>query len=362
VNRLVDLGVAIAKNRTGRVPHPSWCTFLVSYRCNARCGMCDSWRMKPGQELTAGEIGAMFAKLGRLDVVRVTGGEPFLRKDIVEVVDAIQEASRPLVLHVTTNGSLPEEIEAFAARFSKPRRLSIMVSLDGHRAQHDESRGEDVTYDVAMDTVRRLVALRERRGVDMAVNYTVISPQSVADTARVRAELAVLGVEMSIVLAYSGSATYGIRLRGKRAEELIIPSGYPLHPALAEADVQGLVSEEIRIARKLTSRTRRIGKQYYLRGLLARLRGEPNAQPHPRCVAVRSHIRLLPDGSVPVCQFNGETVGNLHTQSLQDVWQGQKAIDARAWVDRCTGCWAECEVVPSAIYSGDLIANGWRAA
>ncbi|HSY22679.1 MAG TPA: radical SAM protein [Polyangiaceae bacterium] len=362
MNRLVDLAVSVAKNRAGRVPHPSWCTFLVSYRCNARCGMCDSWRMKPGHELTANEIGAMFQKLGRLDVVRVTGGEPFLRKDIVDVVDAIQDASRPLVLHVTTNGSMPDEVEAFAARYPKPRRLSIMVSLDGHKDEHDRSRGDDVTYETAFATIRRLTALRDRRGVDVSVNYTVISPESVADTGRVRAELAAMGVEMSIVLAYAGSATYVIKLRGKRAEELIMPKGYPLHPALAGADVEGLVTEEMRIASKLASRTRRIGKQYYLRGLLARLRNEAHPAPHPRCVAVRSHIRLLPDGSVPVCQFNGETVGNLHTQSLHEVWHNPKADDARAWVDRCTGCWAECEVVPSAIYTGDFVANGWRAA
>jgi MoaA/NifB/PqqE/SkfB family radical SAM enzyme len=313
--------------------------------------------MKPGRELTADEVARMFTKLGRLDVVRVTGGEPFLRTDLVEVVNAIQRASRPLVLHVTTNGSMPETIEAFANQFQEPRRLSIMVSLDGHRDEHDASRGAEVTYDVALETVRRLAAVRARRGIDVSVNYTVISSQSVADTARVRAELAAMGVEMSIVLAYSGSATYGIRLRGKRAEELIIPGGYPLHPALAGTDVEGLVGEEIRIARTLASRTRRMGKLYYLRGLLARLRGEANPRPQPRCVAVRSHIRLLPDGSVPVCQFNGETVGNLHTQSLDEVWDGQKARDARAWVDRCTGCWAECEVIPSAIYSGDLLAN-----
>ena len=308
--------------------------------------------------MSVSDVARVFAKLGRLDVVRVTGGEPFLRPDIVDVVDAIQRESRPLVMHLTTNGSMPDEIERFADRFGRPRALSIMVSLDGHREQHDASRGASVTYDVALDTVRRLVSVRKRRGIDVSVNYTVISPQSVDDTARVRRELAAIGVDMHIVLAYSGSATYGIRLRGKRAEELIVPGGYPLHPALDGADVQGLVGEEIRIARKLASFTRRIGKRYYLRGLLARLRGDSNAQPHPRCVAVRSHIRLLPDGSVPVCQFNGETVGNLSTQSLRDVWGGNKARDARAWVDKCTGCWAECEVIPSAIYSGDLFASG----
>jgi hypothetical protein len=101
----------------------------------------------------------------------------------------------------------------------------------------------------------------------------------------------------------------------------------------------------------------RIGKRYYLRGLLARLRQQPHPQPKPRCVALRSHLRLLPDGSVPVCQFNTEKMGNLVTQSFDEVWHGQPARDSRQWVDDCPGCWAECEVMPSALFSGDLFRH-----
>jgi hypothetical protein len=72
---------------------------------------------------------------------------------------------------------------------------------------------------------------------------------------------------------------------------------------------------------------------------------------------VRSHLRLLPDGSVPVCQFNTETVGNLLRDNFDDVWHGAAATAARAWVDDGPGCWAECEVMPSALYTGDLLWN-----
>jgi MoaA/NifB/PqqE/SkfB family radical SAM enzyme len=72
-------------------------------------------------------------------------------------------------------------------------------------------------------------------------------------------------------------------------------------------------------------------------------------------VALRSHLRLLPDGSVPVCQFNTERVGNLLEQPFDEVWQGLPARAQRTWVGGCSGCWAECEVVPNALYSGDLI-------
>jgi MoaA/NifB/PqqE/SkfB family radical SAM enzyme len=58
---------------------------------------------------------------------------------------------------------------------------------------------------------------------------------------------------------------------------------------------------------------------------------------------------------VPVCQFNTETVGSLRDQSFEDVWQNEQTKASRQWVDACVGCWAECEVMPSAIYSGDML-------
>ena len=353
MSRLLSLVASVAKNRAGAVPRPSWCTYLVSYRCNARCGMCDSWRMKPGPEMTAPDVDRVFAKLGRLDVVRLTGGEPFLREDLAEIAEAVMRRSRPRVLHITTNGSFPDRALDLAQRFSTPRRLAFLVSFDGHREEHDESRGPDVTYDTAMQTVRRLAAVRTSLGIEVSVNHTVISPRSLDDAHRLHAEMDPLGVDVQSVLAYAESSMYAIKLRGKRAEHLIVPAGYPLHPRLAGADVVGFVDRELRRTRAMKSVARRFVKRYYLRGLRARLRGEPAAR--PRCVALRSHVRLLPDGRVPVCQFNTQTVGDLRAQSLRQVWHGAAATESRAWVDACPGCWAECEVVPSAIYTGDLL-------
>jgi Fe-coproporphyrin III synthase len=56
-----------------------------------------------------------------------------------------------------------------------------------------------------------------------------------------------------------------------------------------------------------------------------------------------------------VCQFNTETIGSLLDQSLDELWGSSEACASRDWVDRCPGCWAECEVVPNAIYTGDML-------
>jgi MoaA/NifB/PqqE/SkfB family radical SAM enzyme len=150
---------------------------------------------------------------------------------------------------------------------------------------------------------------------------------------------------------------YSLKRVGRKAEDLIEATGYPLHPKLRGADVVGFVRRQLADLRTIRDLPTRIAKRYYLRGLLARLRRELRPRPHPKCVALRSHLRLLPDGRVPVCQFNTETVGNLLHQSFEEVWHRKPAESARQWVDACPGCWAECEVIPSALYSGDLLVN-----
>lgn len=347
---------SVVKNRLGRVPAPAWCTYLVTYRCNARCGMCDSWKLKAGNQLSTEQAVSVFEKLGPLDVVRLSGGEPFLRPDLLAIAEGIQRASSPLVLHVSTNGSLPDEVAAFATAFSHPNRLHIMVSLDGDQHEHDRNRGPRARFALATDTIRRLVRIRKRRPIGVSVNYTVISQRSLEDAPQVKREMALLGVDVHSVVAYSDSAMYSKDLHGTRADRLIRGGGYPLHEALSGLDTIGFVKREIDDLGGLRSWVTRQGKRYYLEGLADRLANGNRRLPQPRCVALRSHVRLLPDGSVPVCQFNTETIGNLSEQSVDAVLGGERAIEARHWVDRCPGCWAECEVIPSAVYSGALLA------
>lgn len=336
---------------------PEFCTYLVSYRCNARCGMCDSWRMKPGREMTPEEVSKAFGRLGRLAIVRLSGGEPFLRSDFLEVAQAVVDASDPEFLHVTTNGSFPEATTRFAELLRFRGQLRFMVSLDGLGPEHDRNRGADVTFEKALDTVDRLLSLGLPR-LHVAVNHTVISERSLEDSAELRTLFRSRGVDVQSVLAYADSSMYAIKLRGKKAEHLIVPEGYPLHPALEGSDVLGFVERELAELDEIRDPLLRIGKRYYLRGLEQRLR-KIERPSRPRCVALRSHLRLLPDGRVPVCQFNTETVGSLLHQPIEDLYRSNEARRARRWVDACPGCWAECEVLPSALFTGDVVRGAF---
>lgn len=349
----------VLSNRLGWVPRPSFCTFLVCNRCNARCGMCDSWRMPRGTELDAEQVRRVFRDLGHLDVVRLTGGEPFLRADLEDVAEAVMAESSPGVLHITTNGSFPARIERLAQRFSRPSRLRFMVSFDGLAEVHDASRGRRVSFERAIESVQRLAALRER-GVRVSINHTIISRASLEDHAELRALMSDLGVDTQWVLAYSESSMYGLERRGHRARDLVVLTGYPLHPDLDPEQALEFARGELERVAAIADPVLRAGKRYYLAGLVARLEQQVAPRPKPKCVALRSHIRLLPNGDVPVCQFNTESIGNLLLEGFDALWHKASAVAARRWVDACSGCWAECEVVPNAVYSGDLLRHEAR--
>jgi MoaA/NifB/PqqE/SkfB family radical SAM enzyme len=232
-----------------------------------------------------------------------------------------------------------------------------MVSVDGLAAEHDRNRGRAVTFARAFDTVRRLAALGQSQ-VRVSVNHTIVSDESLADHQELRRTFEAIGVDVQWVLAYQDSAMYGASRRGARAEDLILSKGYPLCPGIDRDQALAFVERQIGSNQAVRDPLLRVGKRYYLAGLRDRLRSVDDPKPRPKCVALRSHLRLLPDGSVPVCQFNTETIGNLLTQSFDEIWTSASAHSSRAWVDACSGCWAECEVVPNAMYSGDI----WRGA
>ena len=58
---------------------------------------------------------------------------------------------------------------------------------------------------------------------------------------------------------------------------------------------------------------------------------------------------------MPTCQFNTNAAGNLRDEKFKDLWESANVQKQREWVSKRPGCWAECEVLLSAIYTGDLL-------
>lgn len=348
-----EWAASVARTRLGRIDRPRLLTYIVTFRCNARCVMCDSWRKDGEDELSLDQIARIYRQLPPLHAVRLTGGEPFVRPDLEAIAALTQDLLRPGLLHVTTNGFLTDRIVSFCERRDRRVPLQLLVSIDGVGEKHNEIRGRRDAWDKAIATVRAIAPRQRALGLRLAVNQTIVDAESARQYGELRDLLRPLGVRNQVVIAYQASATYSLsREVEARPKEpgAFVPFGDLDAAALARLfdEIEGDLADY--------PLPERVAKRYYLDGIRARLL-EHRASPSPPCVALGAHLRLLPNGDVPTCQFNTRRVGNLATESFEAIWGGAspRTEAQRKWVRDCPGCWAECEVLPNAIYSGDLL-------
>jgi MoaA/NifB/PqqE/SkfB family radical SAM enzyme len=149
---------------------PSFLTFSVNNYCNQRCKTCNIWENNPieekKRELKLNEIERIFSQFPKIFWLTITGGEPFLRRDLVEIVKIAYEKSKVNLLTITTNGSLPDIIERDVKEILKSCKnltLIVNVSIDGDKRLHDKIRGVKGSFDKAAETIEKLKKINNRR-------------------------------------------------------------------------------------------------------------------------------------------------------------------------------------------------------
>lgn len=152
-------------------PMPINFTVSVTNKCNARCKTCNIWRIyeeQPslsGVELSAEEFERIFEHIGKAAYwFTISGGEPFLRKDIVEIYHALVHHCSPNIINIPTNATAPKLIEKRVREFLEITNKSTLIlnlSLDGIGEQHDEIRGVKDNFESVINTYERLTALKE---------------------------------------------------------------------------------------------------------------------------------------------------------------------------------------------------------
>jgi MoaA/NifB/PqqE/SkfB family radical SAM enzyme len=358
VRRGAEWAASVSRTRLGRDDRPRLLTHIVTFRCNARCVMCDSWRKEGDGDMTLAQIESVYRQLPRLHAVRLTGGEPFVRVDFAEIAALAERWLDPVVLHVTSNGFLTDRIVRFCESRSRKVPLSLLVSIDGVGDKHNQVRGRRDAWEQAMATIRELGPRQSELGLRLAVNQTVVDAESARQYTALRELLRPFGVRNQVVVAYEASATYS--LTRETTVEPKAPGAFTTFGQFERADLESLFAELERDIEQYAP-PERAAKRYYLEGIRGRLL-DGEAAPNPPCVALNAHLRLFPNGDVPTCQFNTHRVGNLTSQTFDELWRSETAAQQRRWVRACPGCWAECEVLPNAIYSGDLLLKVVRQA
>jgi MoaA/NifB/PqqE/SkfB family radical SAM enzyme len=342
---------SIVQNKIGVIGYPHFVTYLVTQRCNLRCIFCDVWKNQNtiDNELTLPQIEKVFSQLSGCDIVRISGGEPFIRPDIVDVITTIDACVKPTAIHITTNGTFTERVLDLIDRFPDPRKINLKISIDSIDARNDEIRGVEGAYKKAMTTLKALTDLRKKKGFSLGVNCGIVNESDFANYYLLKKELDSMGIAMYSVIANNAeNALYSNKVIVSH-ENSVKPFG-----DFSKAAIEKYIAERSIHIKENCDFFGKIVETYHLKGLENRLL-YGKKKPNPHCVALRSHVRILPNGDIPVCLFNGNCVGNLVRETLEDIWFHKRSVDAqRKWVSRCSGCWQSCESIVSAIYTGDI--------
>jgi len=152
---------SILLSNVKRLNFPFKVSCAVTYRCNLRCKMCNIWR-KPRveEELNIGQIDDFFKRADKFSWVGITGGEPFLRDDLKEIIDCILRYCKRLnAVHFSTNAQLWDKIvdvTQYIRRKNKNLKIVYTISIDGPPSLHDEIRGVNGAWERAIETFKRL--------------------------------------------------------------------------------------------------------------------------------------------------------------------------------------------------------------
>jgi len=181
-NRFVEKGLRSPVNLT----------WEVTFACNLRCRHCLSASAEPApDELTTAEALDLVEQLHADGVFQVNfgGGEPFIRPDFEEILDACH--ARGIMTCISTNGTLLDT--ARVERLARTRLVAIQVSLDGARKETCDAIRGDGVFDKAVKAIKLLAA----SSIPTSIN-TVLTTQN-ADEIPAMYELAQdLGVSLRV--------------------------------------------------------------------------------------------------------------------------------------------------------------------
>lgn len=341
--RNVVQSAAMARIDPEWVPEPHAGHFILTFRCNLKCQGCGSWQVKEHADLDAKQWRQVFAQLKHLDLVKVLGGEPFVRKDIVEILLSIREEVDPYVLQLTTNGMLTKRVIDALDAIAWPG-LQLRISVDGLEATHDRMRGVEGSWKLVDKTVQQVAALKSRYGFKFGINFAITDDS--------------LG-ELDAMVAYAESVGADL-IPGVNVDPFLVGTVPP------EVRPQKIImlTDKAKALKAMSSA--RVGTRGQLPGLdrvLGRLITKATYRKHLAsearhfpCRELKDLIYVLPNGDLVRCGLDHEPIGNLGERSFSALWRGDEIKAYRQKVKNCPGCMQASVQIMSRIYGGCLTA------
>lgn len=328
----------IARKDIITTPSPITLTYSVTNRCQSRCKTCNIWKVYrdnptlKAKELTLDEIERIFKSMDHVYFFNISGGEPFLRKDLPEIVDLACKYLKPKVIHTPTNGLAPNIIEANTIKILDIMKkngcgnipFTIKPSFDGIGIKHDEIRGVKGNFEKVIETYKKLVNLKEDYPNLHVSLGTVISKFNFSNITEIASYVKSLHPD-----------SYINEIAEQRSE--LFTKDNPITPTdeeyeLAIKKFSNDTKEIIKQSRRLDRITQSFRLVYY-NLVIEILRQKRQVIP---CYAGSSNAHINPYGDVWPCCILGydKSMGNLRDVDFdfQKIWHSNQADHIRKYI------------------------------
>lgn len=296
------------------IPNPTDMCIIVTYRCPMQCQMCNIWK-NPTQkenEITSTEIN----KLPSVKFINITGGEPFVREDLEDIIEVCFQKSPRVV--ISTSGWFEERIIQMAERFPN---IGIRISIEGLSQKNDELRGRQGGFDKGLRTLLKLKGMGIK---DIGFGITV-SNQNSADM------LSLYQLSKSLGMEFATAAFH---------------NSYYFHKSdnfiTNKKEVCGNFESLIRCQLK-EKHPKSWFRAYFNMGLINYIQKNPRLLP---CEAGLVNFFVDPYGEIYPCngleeKFWKESMGNIRkAKSFEEIWNSEQAGKVRQQVRNCPkNCW-----------------------
>ncbi|HAM50119.1 MAG TPA: hypothetical protein DCP92_05290 [Nitrospiraceae bacterium] len=320
--------------------HDFFIQYHLTERCNLRCKHCYQTG-RGSSEMSLPEIREAVAEVSRLiedwtqtyDIVfspsfNVTGGEPFLRQDIFEILEDIGRGG--FDIYLLSNGTLitadrAKRLEALGVK-------GVQVSIEGPERVHEAVRGKG-TFHQALKGVQHLL----EAGITVTLNTTLseINAEYFMDVVDLASSVGVQRLGFSrLVPSGRGGELIDRMLKRERVREL-----YQAIASLHTNELKIVTGDPI--ASQMSSDTNDSGGAFPIGG----------------CAAGLSGLTFLPDGTITPCRRLAIPIGNLRKDSLREIWSTSEVLgalrDKTKYTGKCGRCkrWDTCRGCRAIAYS-----------
>ena len=293
-------------------------TVIVTYRCNAKCTMCNRYKVpsKPEEEISLETI----RKLPEMYFTNITGGEPFIRDDLKDIVRELYKKSDRIV--ISTNGFFTDKIVDLCKEFPQ---IGIRISIEGLEQTNNDIRGLEDGYNRGYTTLKKLVDMGMQ---DVGFGMTVQDRNAV-----------------DLVPLYNISDELGMEF-----------ATASLHNSFYFVESHNIIKDRLMVAQNVEDLINRLlesnspkkwFRAYFNHGLINYIFSQKRLLP---CDMSFDTYFIDPYGDVMPCNGTKEkqVMGNLNEQSWDELWNSEQAEKVRKLVRNCDrNCWMIGSVSPA---------------